>query len=324
MPRHLSSTHHRWLFLSLCALALVAGCRREAPELPGAATEPASAVRQLADYLRNDDLVGYARAAVPPAQYAQLEAAWSDGDSRWPLTDLPLDRKLPDMLASLSAADAEKRLQRGFKAQIAGQAPGVRQAAHSLGLFGVQYLGSQGDYSDEQRDHYVQLVTALSNWAMAAPLSDPTLAQAAISTLTVAARNVALDSEDAFSQAGMTGSLQRLGPMLRSLKTVLVSYGLSLDDSLSQLRTGLVAEQGDQATVRVQYPLAGKELDIQVLLVRRDGHWYPAQGLAEVDRVLAAATQKKMAEARAQAEREAATSLPPDAASDPSDWPAKP
>ncbi|MGV8960138.1 MAG: hypothetical protein ACOH1V_07100 [Stenotrophomonas sp.] len=305
MPRRLSSTHHCWLLLSLCVVVLATGCRRDTAELPGAQTGPASAVRQLARYLKDDDLVGYARAAVPPAQYTRLEAAWRAGDSRWPLSELPLHEKLPGILATLSATDAETRLQRAFKAQIAGQAAGVRQAAHSLGLFGVQYLRSQGDYSPEQRAHYVQLVTALSDWAMAAPLSDPKLAQSAIGSLTAVARATGLDSDAAFQQAGMSGSLQRLGPVLHGVKQVLASYGLSLDQSLTQLRAGLVVERGDQATVRMQYPLAGKELDIQVQMVRLDGRWYMAQTLAEVETVLAAATA-------AEAARTGAAEAPPE------------
>jgi hypothetical protein len=278
------------LYLALAAsVLLVASCRKEAEELPGAASRPATAVRQMVQYLQDDDLAGYARAAVPPAQYAELEAAWAQGHSHWPLTELPLDDKLPVLLAILSEKDAETRLQRAFKAQIAGQAPAVRQAAHSLGLFGVQYITHQGDYSEAERAHYAQLVKALSAWAQAAPLSDPKLAESTIATLTGAARATGLDSEDAFRQAGMTASLQRLGPFARAAKQVLASYGLVLDDSLAQLRTGLVEEHGDEATVRVQYPLAGEELDLQVQVQRREGRWYLARTLAEAEAALAAA-----------------------------------
>lgn len=298
MPRRSSRTRTCCLYLALAAAALLAACRGNA-ELPGAATEPAAAVRQLAQYLHDDDLVGYARAAVPPAQYAELETAWAQGHSRWPLTELPLDDKLPELLAALADKDAEARLQRAFKAQFAGQAAGVRQAAHSLGLFGVQYITHQGDYSEAERVHYVQLVKALSEWAQAAPLSDPKLATTTITTLARAARATALDSDEAFGQAGMSASLQRLGPFIRAAKQVLAGYGLVLDDSLAQLRTGLVEQKGDQATVRVQYPLAGKELDLEVQLQRRQGHWYLARTLTEVEALLSAARAAEQARAEA-------------------------
>jgi hypothetical protein len=296
------------MFLSLSALLLLAACQRAPEELPGASTEPAAAVRQLAQHLRNNDLAGYARAVVPPGHYAQLETAWAQGYSRWPLSELPLDEKLPSLLATFSEKNAEQQLRRAFKAQLEGQAAAVRQAAHSLELFGVQYITHQGNYSPAQRAHYVQLVSALSGWAQTAPLSDPKLAQTTITTLTAAARATGLDSAQAFQQAGMTASLQRLGPFAAALKQVLAGYGLLLDDSIDQLRTGLVTQKGEQATVRVQYPLAGKELDLQVALVRRDGHWYPAQTLAEVDALLAAAHAAEQAKAQAAAAEAAAAS----------------
>ena len=292
MPRRSSRTRsHCFCLLLLAATAVLAGaCQRKGGEaLPGAATEPATAVSQLAGYLRNDDLAGYARAAVPPAQYAELEAAWAQGNSRWPLTELPLHDKLPALLATLSDEQAPQQLQRAFKAQIAGQAASVRQAAHSLRLFGVQYITHQGDYSADERTHYVQLIKALGNWAQAAPLSDPDRAASTIRTLTDAARATGLDSDQALQQAGMSNSLQRLGPFARAAKQVLAGYGLDLDESAEQLRVGLLEQQGDHATVRVQYPLAGEDIDLQVALERRQGRWYPARTLAEVDALLAAA-----------------------------------
>lgn len=299
MPRRSFRMRLHCLCLLLCTVVLFCACHGNGGEaLPGAATQPAGAVRQLAQYLQDDDLLGYARAAVPPAQYAELEAAWAAGHSRWPLTELPLDDKLPGLLAQLSEKGAEAKLQRAFKAQLAGQGAAVRQAAHSLTLFGVQYLTHQGDYGNDERAHYVQLVKALGGWAQSAPLSDQERATTAIATLASAARATGLDSEAALQQAGMTPSLQRLGVFAGVAKHVLASYGLDLDDSLAQLRTGLVEEQGDEATVRVQYPLAGEELELQVRMQRRGGHWYPARTLAEVEAILAAAhaTQEQPAE----------------------------
>ncbi|WP_343229617.1 hypothetical protein [uncultured Xanthomonas sp.] len=71
------------LLLAMLALA-VGGCKRTPAELPGASAEPAAAVRTLAHALQRNDLLGYARAAVPPAQYQRLQQAWSEDRSRWP------------------------------------------------------------------------------------------------------------------------------------------------------------------------------------------------------------------------------------------------
>ncbi len=274
--------------LPLLLLPLLGACKREPAPLPGANAEPAAAVHQLAVHLRGNDLVGYARAMVTADQYARLETAWREDRSRWPLTELPLSDELPALLAALSRPGAEKELQQQFDAQVAGQGAGIRQAARSLGMFGVQYLRNQGGYSPEQRAHYVQLVTALSEWAAAAPLAERGHAQAAIAELTAAVRQSGLKGGEDLHAAGMEASLRRLGPVLAALKKVLAGYGLPLDTSLDELRTGLVNQQGELARVRIQYPLGAQQIDTTASLVRRQGHWYLQRTQDEVERLLAA------------------------------------
>lgn len=272
--------------LLLSALLALPGCKPRAPvELEGAATEPATAVRQLAKRVHDNDLAGFARDALPPADLARMEVAWREGRTRWPLTELPLDNQLLPMLQALSAPGAEQKLRRGFDRQFANQDRDLRDAARSLGLFGAKYVQQQGDYSEDERRHYPQLIAALGTWAEDAPLGDAKRAHAAIPPLCAAARKTGLASEAALNQAGMLGSLQRLGPFFAQVKTGIASYGLDIDRSLADLRTGLVEQKGDQATVRLHYPLAGAEIDTVVHLQRRDGRWYLAGYLAEADKV---------------------------------------
>jgi hypothetical protein len=278
-----------WLTIVLFVL-VVAGCRRESPpgELPGATSEPAGAVRQLADHLQHNDLQSFARDALPAAEREQLAEAWAQGRGRWPLTELPLDEQLGPTLAILSAPDAEKELLRSFERQIAGQDRALRNAARSLALFGTQYVRTQGEYSEEERSHYAQLIAALGAWSTTAPLGDRELAAAAIGRLATAARASGLDGDAALTAAGMEESLRRLGPFAATVKAVLHDYGLDLDRSLADLRTGLVEEDGDHATVRIHYSLAGTEIDTIVNLTRRDGRWYLTDYLEHAAALLAA------------------------------------
>ncbi|KAF1688646.1 hypothetical protein [Pseudoxanthomonas taiwanensis] len=271
----------------LLAALLLAGCRQAPPELPGAASEPAGAVRLLATHLQNNDLVGFARDALPPEEHARLAAAWREDRSRWPVTELPLDEHLAGLLAALAAPDSEITLRRHFDRQFAGQDAALHEAARSLALFGAQYLRVQGDYSPEEREHYTQLVTALGSWAEQAPLGHREHAYAAIDRLAAAARATGLASEEDLRQAGMEETLRRLGPFLGECKGVLASYGLDLDRSLADLRTGLVQQDGDRATVRVHYPLAGAEIDTVVSLARRNGRWYLTDYLEHAASLLA-------------------------------------
>lgn len=253
---------------------LLAACKREPEELAGATSEPAAAVRELVNHLRRDDLAGFARAAVPPADHAALETAWREDRSRWPLTELPLSRQLVPMLAALSAPGSEQALMRDFNRQFARQDRDVRQAARSLGLFGVQYLKKEGDYTPTQRLHYTQVVQTFSEWAQDAPLADPALARNTINRMAAAARKSGLASEADLREAGMDGSLRRLAPVFIEIKASFARYGLPLETTLADLRTGLVEQKGDRATVRIHYPLGNREIDSQVSLERRDGRWY--------------------------------------------------
>ncbi|HEY0334847.1 MAG TPA: hypothetical protein VGC74_14240 [Stenotrophomonas sp.] len=288
-------------FLLMVGLLWMGGCRREPPELPGAAAEPATTVRQLVNHLQANDLVGFAKASVTAQQYAELESAWRQGRSRWPLTTLPLGGELPRLLQALSEPGAEQRLQRAFDTQIAGQGTGIKQAAHSLGLFGVQYLRNQGDYTPEQRTHYVKLVTALSDWIGNAPLADRPHAQAAIPRLVAAARRTGLRNDADLQAAGMEESLRRLGPFVQELKAVLETYGLALDTSLAETRVGLVSQQGDRAKVHIQYPLAAEQIDTSADLVRVQGHWYLASVQREVTALLQSSAEVDAASAAAAA-----------------------
>ena len=253
-----------------------------------AASEPAAAVQRLARHLHDNDLVGFARDAVPPAEYARLETAWREGRSRWPLTELPLDEQLEPLLATLAAPGSERSLQQGFNRNFANQDKDLRDAARSLGSFGVQYVKREGVYTAEERAHYAQVITALSEWGAQAPLGDPKRGAAAIPKLAAAARRTGLTSEQALREAGMSESLRRLGPFFAQAKATLASYGLPLDRSLSGLRTELVEQNGDQARVRIHYPLGKREIDTVVSLQRRDGHWYLADHLRHAEQALAA------------------------------------
>ena len=187
----------RWISLALPlgGLLLLAACKQE-PAAPRPATSGAAgAVHQLVQHLHDSDLAGFARAAVPPAEYARLELAWREGRSRWPLTELPLDDQLESLLSALAAPDSERQLQQAFKRNFANQDKDLKEAARSLGLFGVQYVKREGVFTDEERAHYAQMIQALSEWAQQAPLSDSKRGMAAIPPLAAAARKTGLTDE---------------------------------------------------------------------------------------------------------------------------------
>ena len=254
---------------------LVGGCDRDAaPFGGGTASQPVAAVQQLVDDLRQDDLAAYARHAVPAPLHAQLETAWAEGRTVWPLTELPLDRQFAGFLTALAAPGSEQQLLATHRRQFAGAQGELKTAATTLGLFATQYVSREGDYSAAERDHYTQLIRALSRWGQRAPLADAARARRAVPRLTLAARATGLAGDAGLRSAGMSRSLQRLGPFARQVRGVLRDYGLDLDATLAGARITLAEQTGDRARVRIQYTLAGEAVDAFVLLERQEGRWY--------------------------------------------------
>lgn len=267
--------------LAAAAMAGLAACQREAaPATSGAALEPAQAVLQLADDLRRNDLAGYARHALPPALHERMATAWREGRTIWPLTELPLDDRLPGFITVLAAPNAEKELLATYNHQFAGADRELRSAAATLSLFAAQYVDNAPDYGPAERAHYGQLIHALGRWGQQAPLGDPARARVAIPGLVAAARLTGLagpgpnERAATFHRLGMERSLQRLGPFMERFKQMLAAYGLDVDAALAGLRAETVARDGDHARVRLRYTLAGAAIDTVVPVERHDGRWY--------------------------------------------------
>jgi len=269
----------------LLPLALwMSGCQREtaAPEavpLPGAAT-PVEAITLLTTHLRAGDLAAFARDAATPDLQPDLDVAWRAGRTRWPLDELPLAAQLPAVLAALSAPQAERVLLQTFNRQFAGAEREMRSAAVGLGVFAIQYLEQSGDFSDDERAHYTQLVAATSEWAGAAPLADRARAQDTITALVAAAKASGIGSDAALGAAGMQGGLTQLSPLFTAGKLRLAAYGLDLDATFDSVEATLDSQAGDTAQVRMRYLLAGQPVDAVIAVERHDGRWYVSDFLA--------------------------------------------
>jgi hypothetical protein len=284
-------TLFRRLLTTLALALLLGGCERAPapPPPPAQPLGPAEALTRLMEDLRRNDLAGYARHAVPPALHGQLEQAWQQGTTVWPLTELPLDDRIAPMITALAAPGAERQLKATFTQQFSGAGRELHSAASTLGLFAGQYVTSAEEYSDEERDHYLQMIAAFSQWGQRAPLADGKRASAALPRLIGAARGTGLAGPDGFATAGMDKALGRLGPFFRTAKDVLRTYDLDLDAALDSVRPSVAEQTGDTARLRVRYTLAGRPIDAYVRAERRDGQWYLTDLLRHAEAEAAAA-----------------------------------
>lgn len=257
-----------------------------------AARKPVDAVNVLRNRLLARDGAGFARLAVPPALHARVAAGWRDGRSRWPLDELPLDTKLPEMLAALQEKNAQSKLMATFHRQFAGADRDIDQAIRTLALFAGEYVQKDADYTPEEREHVAQALVAVGNWAQKAPLSDPKRAQAFFAALAAAANRSGIEGKAgkaAFAKLGMQASLNRLSPFIATLLAQLrIQYGLDLDASLRGMEARLLEQTGDTARLRLRYTLAGRGIDAIVPAVRIEGHWYLADFVRRAEASLAA------------------------------------
>ena len=294
------SIRHGWrilagLLLGACLLAAcspaqdpnASGASPGAAPAPHGAATPAGAVTDLIAHLRRNALADVARTALPAPLHARVEAGWRAGESRWPLSELPFDESLPGLLKALTAQDAERKLNARFKQQLSGQTRALQDAARGLGLFGKQYLAREGHYNAQQRQHYVQLIDALSAWAQKAPLGDPARGKESIHLLVNGAQRTGLHDDADLTRLGMDASLKALVPLYIAGKQVFGLYGLGIDATLASVRAETVKVEGDQAEVRVRYTLADKDIDTVMKAVKVNGRWYLANYLEDAEASLA-------------------------------------
>ena len=191
------------------------------------------------------------------------------------------------MLAALQQKDAQSTLIATFDRQFKGADRDIDQTLRTLVVFGGEYVQKAPDYTAAEREHVVQAIAAVGDWAVAAPLSDPARARRFFTALVAAAQRSGIDGKAgnaAFARLGMDDSLRRLSPFLATLLAQLRDqYGVYLDASLGGLDVRLLEQTGDSARLRLRYTLAGRPIDAIVPVVRIDGHWYLADLVARAE-----------------------------------------
>lgn len=285
-------------FRALAALLLtalvLAGCRRE-PEadlstVPG---DPVAAVQAQAQALRDNDLVRWSKLSLPPELQARSQALWEQRVAAAEPADPEDAREYADIMARLTAPDAEAALMRDlepklaqFEAEVAGQWP-LMQATASIFLSAA--IEANTELAAAQKTHGRAVANALLDWAQPALITDRARARQAIAALSATARELDLPTLEQARALGYTEAHEKGGVALAGLKQASKAYGLDLDASLEGVRAELLSTEGDQATVRVTYPLLGRDVAFEARLQRVGEGWYDADAIAQAEAELAEA-----------------------------------
>ena len=262
------------------ALLTLAACKREA-DAPITADGPVETVEQWYRSMHADDVAAMFAQSLPPESVDRMRQGWDEiRQSDEGISDE--DRaQFAKMMADLTDADAEQRLYTQLEpslvrmeTELAAQLPLMVAMGTGFATAGIQ---ENPQLTDAQKKHAMEAIGALAGWISGAPLADRDKAREAIAEITGAARTLDLKELDALRALSFDEALDKLSIVSAALKAVFAVYGLDLNASLSQASFALVDETGDTATVRISYPLAASQLELEQSLVRVDGRWYSAE-----------------------------------------------
>jgi len=268
--------------LAACALALVflAACGKkeegQSPAALAASTDtPVEAVQAAAKHLRKGDLLAAMQVSLPPDEVERMRADWVAGRDA---VDKDEDAEFAEMMAKLTAPDAEQRMYdelepqlAKFEAEMAGQIPmmiGMGQG------FAAQAIASNEKLTPEQKAQANEAVAATAAWLQTVPWADRQVLRRAIGKAASTARDINLPTMDAARALDFDQAMGKAGIAFGGIKEILAMYGLSLDALFDSVRAEQLSVDGDSARVRVHFKLFDKALWHDTDMRRVDGRWY--------------------------------------------------
>ncbi len=290
MTRRLSAAALLGLFTLVLALG---ACRRDEAALAKAPGDPVAAVKAQAQALRDNDLVRYSRLSLPPELHARSEALWNQRVAQAePVSDKDA-AEFDRMMGRLTAPDAEAALIRDLEPKLAkleGEISGQWPLMQATALIFVNAaIQANTELTDAEKAHGTEVAASLMAWAQPALLTDRERARKAIGALVSTAKAVDLPTLQQARALEMTPALEKGGTAMAGIKKVTLAYGLDMDRALDGVQAELVSADGEEAIVKVSYPLLDKTVSFEMPMSRRDGGWYSTDSLRQAEDELAQA-----------------------------------
>ena len=202
-------------------------------------------------------------------------------------------REYADTMARLMAPDAEQALMRDiepklaeFEGEIAGQWPLMQATA---GIFLNAAIEANTELSAAEKSHGQELVSTLLAWAQPALFTDRERARQAIRALSATARELDLPTLEDARALEMMPAMEKGGVALAGLKEAAKAYDMDLDASLEGVEAELLSSEGDQARVKVTYPLLDESISFEMDMQRVGEGWYSADAIRQAEADLAEA-----------------------------------
>lgn len=262
------------------ALVSLTGCKKDAQDpaaLASATDTPTEAVSAAAKALRKGDLLGAMNVSLPPAEMERMKADWIAARAAT-ANDAADDARYAEMMAKLSASDAEQRLYdelepvlAKYEAEMASQMPlmiGMGQG------FMAQGIAANESLTPEQKKQATEAVAATAAWLQTVPWTDRDLLRQAIAKAVATARKLDLPTMEQVRALEFEKAMEKAGVAFTGVKEILALYGLSLDKLFDSVRPELVSQEEDAAVVRVHFKLFDTALWHDTQMRRDEGRWY--------------------------------------------------
>jgi hypothetical protein len=247
------------------------------------ANTPDATIRKNVELLRAADLGGLMQNALPPADFAELKAAW--GKDQPPPTD-DERQKFADTMGRLTAPDADKTIYaeiepelKQFDAQYQQQMP-MYVAMGSGWLQGM--VQQNKDLADADKQQAVAAINALAAWVQKTRFTEPDSVKKVLAIATKAARDLNLRTLDEVHALTFDQSMQKAHVAILAFRDALNVYGFSVDKTLDSVKPEVVSNDGRTAKVKVSYTLFDAPLTMTTDMVNVDGRWYSKDTIERV------------------------------------------
>ena len=285
----MSKTLPRTLLLAL-AVALLASCSRHKAEVAPGGASPQAAVADGYRLLRDNDLDGLYRHALPPADYAAMRARWGQGrnlDAYTPAQRAQFDK----MMTVLSAPGAQQLLWIEMKPKLAAARQQYRQQLPAM----VGMLRTMADtgvtrsarLSPDEKVQALKAIAVLSAWAQKTDWLDPDKVYRVLGVVTATAQKMSFRTLDQALSMPYGESMRNIGQAWAGLKQALTVYGFSVDAVLDSARIRVLSDDGSVAVVRTTFDVLGTPVTRDNTLIKQDGRWYDRATLLHWQQVLA-------------------------------------
>lgn len=276
-PRRLLATA-----LAVSAALALAACHR-APPPPSNAT-PERAVETSLRLAATGDFDGLMKNRLPPTDYAQWRSEWQQSHTLTEPDSPARQQQFARIMQMLTEPGAEDKLARRLQPELlklhGGKDTNLPIFDGILRAAGEAVITQSPQLDDAQKALARQALAALVGWTRATDFSDAKTATKAIHLICNTARQLHVQTLAQWRALDYARTMRDYGIIWNGLEDVLDLYGLDLANSLTSAKVATLADDGNQATVKLDMTLAGRPLSGQWTMVMRAGHWYDAAVLA--------------------------------------------